>query len=148
MNTADSQILIDMPKLAVGWSGFVARDNHAGHLIGSAQLTDANGVYIAGLTLDIEIKQSAVSDQCLFHFSIRQRRSKLREVVYQLEVAPKAKRTHNGKIPIYGPHQHIGNEEEPIAIDETDVNCGNWDGCVTWFLSKVNVANLQVEKPC
>jgi len=148
LNASEAQSLISISKTIDGWRGFQARDNHAGHLIGSAQLIDSTGVYLPGLTLDIEIKQSAVSAQCLFQFSIRRRRVKLREIVYQLEVVPFAKLSHNGFTKIYGPHEHVGSEDEPTPVTNSDVNCENWDGCIAWFAKRINVAGLQVEKPC
>ncbi|QDD65536.1 hypothetical protein EJD96_15900 [Herbaspirillum seropedicae] len=148
MKAAEALPLIEAQKSISGWAGFQARDNHAGHLIGSAQLIDLNGVYIPGLTLDIEVKQAAVSAQCMFQFSIRYRRGKMREIVYQLEVVPLAKLSHNGPLKIYGPHEHVGNEDEPTPVLQTDVNCGNWNGCIAWFANRVCVAGLEVENPC
>lgn len=143
----DALPLIDAAKMAQGWSGFQKRDNHAGHVIGVALLSDEHGVFLPGLTLELEVKASIVSHQCLFQFSIRQKKGKIKEIVYQLEVAPQAKRTHNGLTPIYGPHEHVG-DDEPSPIQESGVNCNNWDGCLTWFLHRVSVAGLEVERPC
>lgn len=142
-----AQGIIDVPKYVQGWSGFQKRDNHAGHIIGVAQLSDEHGVYFPGLTLEVEIKAAAVTAQCLMQFSLRHKQGRLKEVVYQLEVTPSDKRSHNGIIPLYGPHEHVG-DMEPVAIQQTGVNCSDWDGCLNWFAARVNVSNLQIEKPC
>lgn len=147
MKAQDALPLIEAAKVAQHWSGFQKRDNHVGHVIGVAQLTDENGVFIPGLTLEIEVKASIVSPQCLYQFSIRQKKGKLKEVVCQLEVTPHEKRSHNGLMPIYGPHEHIG-DDEPRPIQDSGVNCGYWEGCLNWFLQRVHVTGLQVEKPC
>lgn len=147
MKSSDALPLMTVPKYAVHWSSFQKRENHAGHIIGVAQLTDPDGVYFPGLTLEIEVKAAIVSPQCLFQFSLRQKKGKLKEVVYQLEVAPQAKKTHNGLTPIYGPHEHIG-EDEPSLVNQRSVNCNDWNGCISWFLQRVNVTGLDVEKPC
>jgi hypothetical protein len=135
------------PKTAQNWSDFKKRDNHAGHIIGVAQITDPDGVFIPGLTLEIEVKATIVSPQCLFQFSLRQKRGKLKEVVYQLEVTPQDKRSHNGLTPIYGPHEHIG-DSEPRPVTSSSVNCDDWDGCLAWFLGQINVSGFQAERPC
>lgn len=112
-----------------------------------AQLTDEHGVFFPGLTAEIEVKAAIVAAQCLFQFSIRQKKGKLKELVYQLEVAPPSKRTHNGVQALYGPHEHVG-DAEPSSVKHSSVNCDDWDGCLTWFLQRVNVTGLEVDKPC
>lgn len=66
---------------------------------------------------------------------------------YQLEVAPATKRTHIGNPDIYGPHEHIGDEDEPKAVVSPDVNCDNWDKVVIWFFNRVSMTPFQVENP-
>jgi hypothetical protein len=147
LNSKDALPIINATKTAQNWSDFKKRDNHARYVIGVAQLSDADGVFIPGLTLEIEIKATIVSPQCLFQFSLRQKKGKLKEVVYQLEVTPQGKRSHNGLVPIYGPHEHVG-DDEPRPITDSSVNRENWDGRLDWFLQRVSVSGLQVERPC
>jgi hypothetical protein len=130
--------LIALPKFARNWSGFQPRGNHAGHKIGVALIADAHGVFLPGLTVEIEVKAPIVTAQCLIQFSLRQRTGKLREIVYQLEVCPRGKRSHNGLTPIYGPHEHIG-DDEPTGIPDLVVDCENWEGSFGWFLSRVKL---------
>lgn len=138
--------MIDLPKQALRWSGFKARGNHVGHLVGVAELMDAQGVTMPGYTLQIEIKAPVDTARCLFLFSIMRLHQKKRSRVYQLEIAPRSKRTHNGPVPIYGPHEHLG-DAEPSAITDSGVDCGNWPATLQWFFNRVSVQPFQVEDP-
>lgn len=133
-------------KHAHGWSGFQKRDNQANYLIGVSQLTDSGGVFIPGLTLEIEVKAPVMVDRCLLFFTLRQRAIGKRPRLYQLEVCPRDKRSHNGATVIHGPHEHFL-EDEPRAVTEMSVNCDNWDASFGWFLERVNVVDLKVERP-
>ena len=137
-----------MPKVAHNWSGFIKRPNHAGSVIGSAQLSDANNIFIPGVTLEIEVKAPIVTTRCLLLFTIMRRKGAVpRNRVLQLEVCPKDKRSHNGVTVIYGPHFHVG-DDEPTPVDELGVNCDDWEGSLAWFLRRINVQPFAVEKPC
>ena len=88
MNTSDVSALILPEKFAAQWTGFQKRQNHVGHIIGVAQLTDVAGVFFPSLTVEIEVKAGIVTNECLFQFSLRQRVQKMRMVVYQLVGLP------------------------------------------------------------
>lgn len=141
------QVLINTAKTAIGWSGFKQRHNHAGHVIGVAELTDMQGVTIPGLTLQIEVKAAADVQRCLYLFSIMQTVKTKRTPAYQLEVAPADKRTHNGVTTIYGPHEHVGRDDEPTAVVNSDVTCDNWDGALLWFFNRVSIVPFPIENP-
>lgn len=138
--------MIDTPKLALRWSGFKPRGNHVGHLVGVAELVDAHGITIPGYTLQIEIKAPVDAARCLFLFSIMRLHQKQRLRAYQLEVAPRSKRTHNGVTVIYGPHEHVG-DEEPTPITDSSVDCENWAGALQWFFNRVSVQPFDIEDP-
>lgn len=138
--------MIDAPKQALRWSGFKPRGNHVGHLVGVAELVDAQGITIPGHTLQIEIKAPVDTARCLFLFSIMRLHQKQRLRTYQLEVAPRSKRTHNGAVPIYGPHEHTG-EEDPTPITDSSVDCENWAGALQWFFNRVSVQPFDIEDP-
>lgn len=138
--------MIDIPKQALRWSGFKPRSNHLGHMVGVAELTDASGVTIPGHTVQIEIKAPVDVARCLYLFSIMRLHNKQRDRVYQLEVAPRSKRTHNGATIIYGPHEHVG-EAEPTPITDTVVNCDNWAGALQWFFNRVAIQPFDIEDP-
>ncbi len=140
------QRLLNGGKVAHNWTGFERRDNQANFLIGTAQLTDLSGIFIPAVTLEIEVKPPIIVDRPTLLFSLRQRVGALRGRLYQLEVAPHDKRTHNGDPIIYGPHEHFL-DEEVYAVNEIGVNCDDWDGSLDWFLRRVNVENFKVERP-
>lgn len=138
--------MIDIPKQALRWSGLKPRSNHAGHLVGVAELTDAQGITLPGYTLQIEIKSPVDAARCLFLFSIMRLHQKKRLRVYQLEVAPRGKRTHNGPKPIYGPHEHVG-ETDPTPVTDSGVDCENWTGALQWFFNRISVQPFEIIDP-
>lgn len=138
--------MIDTPKQALRWSGFKPRGNHVGHLVGVAELVDAQGITIPGYTLQIEIKAPVDTARCLFLFSVMRLHQKQRLRAYQLEVAPRSKRTHNGEVPIFGPHEHVG-DEEPTPITDSSVDCENWAGALRWFFNRVSVQPFDIDDP-
>ncbi|MDB5576893.1 MAG: hypothetical protein JWR80_2069 [Bradyrhizobium sp.] len=146
MDRADLDILLLKPKRAHNWTGFQKRENQANYLIGLAQLSDLDDVFMPGLTLEIEVKSPVLVERCLVMFTLRKRMGALRPRLYQLEVCPSDKRSHNGDPVIYGPHEHFL-EDEVHAVTEISVNCDDWDGAVDWFLKRINVHKFKVERP-
>jgi hypothetical protein len=146
-NSIDLSNLLALPKIAHNWSGFQKRNNHVGSVIGSAQLSDMNNIFLPGITLEIEVKAPIVTARCLLLFTLMRRQGLARRRVVQLEVCPTDKRSHNGITTIYGPHFHIG-DDEPTAVSENGVNCEDWDGSLGWFLNRVNVYPFAIEKSC
>lgn len=139
--------MIDTPKQAMRWSGFKPRSNHIGHLIGVAELVDSQGITIPGHTLQIEVKFPVDASRCLYLFSVMRLHKRTRQRVYQLEVAPRTKRTHNGPQPIYGPHEHVGEDEGPTPVADSSVDCENWRGALDWFFKRISLQPFQVEDP-
>jgi hypothetical protein len=142
----DTLLMLDQPKQAIRWTGWRARSNHAGHLVGVAELLGPDGVTLPGYTLQIEIKAPVDTNRCLFLFSIMRLHQKRRLRVYQLEVAPHNQRTHNGAAVVYGPHEHISTAE-PTAVDALAVRCDNWVGSLQWFFNRTSVQPFPIEDP-
>ena len=138
--------LIAQSKTAKSWSGWKCRGNHVSHLIGVAELIDSDGISIPGLTVELEVKAAIIADTCLFIFSVMKLRGRERVPVYQLEVASRAKRTHNGQTTIYGPHEHIGSTE-PTPITDLAVDCSSWTQCFDWFTTRANIVDLTLDNP-
>ncbi|MBV6321569.1 hypothetical protein [Duganella violaceipulchra] len=139
--------LFQQRKLMRNWSGFRPKENHRGLIMGTALLADAAGIFIVGMTLQIELRVATVVGDCLMTFSIFQRMGSHRQRIYQLEVCPRDKLSHNGVPAIYGPHEHMPNEEV-YAVSETSVDCDNWQGSFSWFLSRTNIESFVLEQPC
>jgi len=140
------EAMLNAPKTALRWSGWQPRMNHAGHLIGVADLVDAAGITLPGLTVQIEIKAPILVVSCLYLFSIMQLAGKERRPVYQLEVTPAGKRSHNGLVPLYGPHEHVG-ALEPVSVNHPSVNCDDWDGCLGWFFTRTSILPFDPSNP-
>lgn len=138
--------MLDLRKQITRWSGWQPRNNHAGHIIGVADLVGPDGVTLPGYTLEIQVKAPVDTDRCLFLFSIMRLHQKQRLRAYQLEVAPHNKCTHRGITVIHGPHEHI-DAAEPTAVDAPAVRCDNWAGSLQWFFNRVSVQPFPIENP-
>lgn len=138
--------LLSQPKTVVSWSGWSPRSNHVGHLLGTAALVDSAGITIPGLTMQLEVKAPVVFTSCLFLFTLMRLRGKDRSRLYQLEVAPAGKRTHNGATAVYGPHEHLLSQE-PIPVSDPGVNCDSWDDCAAWFLLRTSIVAPSLPNP-
>jgi hypothetical protein len=114
--------------------------------MGVAELIDGAGVTMPGLTVQIEIKSPIVAVSCFFLLSIMRLAGRERRPVYQLEVTPNGRRSHNGRIPIYGPHEHVG-ALEPVAVAHAGVNCDDWNGCLSWFFTRTSILPFDVPNP-
>lgn len=135
-----------IPKSVLRPPVWVPRSNHAGHLIAAVNLLDSSFATIPGTTLQLEIKAPIIVDSCFYLFSIMQHADKRRWPVFQLEVAPDHKRTHNGSPSIYGPHLHCG-DDAPIPVRDQKVHCGDWTGSLEWFLEQANIAPFSMDDP-
>jgi hypothetical protein len=139
--------LLQQRKLVRNWSGFRPKENHRGLIMGAALLADSQGIFIVGMTLQIELRIATVVGDCLMTFSVFQRVGSHRQRVYQLEVCPRDKLSHNGETAIYGPHEHLPTNEVN-AVSETGVDCDNWQGSFSWFLERTNIESFVLEQPC
>lgn len=138
--------IVIIPKSVIQSPAWSPRSNHAGHLVATANLLDSSFVTIPGVTLQLEIKAPVIVESCFYLFSIMRHAAKRRWPVFQLEVAPEGKRTHNGIPPIYGPHLHCG-DDEPIKVLDQNVRCGNWSDSLKWFLEQANIASFSMDDP-
>lgn len=131
--------LMALPKLCSASLIWSERDNHVGLMLASAQPEDESGAILPGLTLQLEIKRPIVVDRCLYEFGLFLLEHGVRRRVYQLNVSPADKRSHNGPLgPMYGPHEHVGNRVLPI--DDPDVACGRSDVAFAYYCRRINLA--------
>jgi hypothetical protein len=144
-NTA--QQILSAKKVAGNWTGFRPKENHRGLVLGLAILFDGTGASIPGLTLQLELRTPTIVNDCLFTFSIFQRFGTTRRRIYQLEICPGDKLSHNGEETIYGPHEHTP-DGEVRAVRESGVDCENWSAGLAWFLSRTNIEPFDLEQPC
>jgi hypothetical protein len=131
--------LMALPKLCSASMVWSERDNHVGLMLASVQPEDESGAILPGLTLQLEIKRPIVADRCLYEFGLFLLEYGVRRRVYQLNVSPADKRSHNGLLgPMYGPHEHVGNRVLPI--DDPDVACGRPDVAFAHYCRRINLA--------
>ena len=131
--------LMALPKLCSVLLAWSERDNHVGLLLASAQPEDETGAILPGLTLQFEIKRPIVVDRCLYEFGLFLLEHGVRRRVYQLNVSPADKRSHNSPLgPMYGPHEHVG--DRVLPIDDPDVACGRPDAAFTYYCRRINLA--------
>lgn len=70
--------MLQATKSVIRWSGLKPRHNHAGHLIGVAELVDSSGITMPGMTLQIEVKAPVDCERCLYLFSIMRLKNRQR----------------------------------------------------------------------
>lgn len=146
MDPDEALPIIAQQKSMTSWSGWQVRNNHVNHRIAVGSLSTLDKVSIAGLTVELEVKADLTAVSCLFLFSIMKLRGRDRVPVYQLEVASRQKRTHNGLTTIYGPHEHVGSSE-PTAVTHSKVDCSSWNDCLEWFLDRTAIHGFQGANP-
>jgi len=109
-------------------------------LLALTQPEDKSGVILPGLTLQHEIKPPIVVDRCLYEFGLFLLQCGVRRRVYQLNVSPVDKRSHNGpRGALYGPHEHVGNQVLPI--DDPDIACGRPDVAFAFYCNRISLAS-------
>lgn len=137
IDQAKARQLMAVPKKVFGSPEWRPRTNHAGHLHLQGQFEDEEGALIAGLTLQIEIKAPIIVQSCLYLFTLFSFSHGAKHRVYQLEVAPSHKRTHNSpEGALYGPHEHIGEIVEPVD----GLSCSDFDGACAHFAHRCSIA--------
>lgn len=120
---------------ALSWS---ERDNHVGQLLATAQPEDVTGVPLPGLTMQLLVKRPVVVERCLYELGLFQLEHGVRRRVYQLNVTPADKRSHNSAAgPLYGPHEHIGTDVRPVL--DPDIVCGRLEIAFALYCRRINL---------
>ena len=130
--------VLAQPKFCAAKLTWADRSNHIGLLLATAQPEDETGAIIPGLTLQLEVKRPVVVDRCQYEFGMFLLENGVRRRVYQLNVTPRNKRSHNSVFgPIYGPHEHIGDSVE--AVTDPDIQCGQLDVAFQFFCRRTKL---------
>jgi hypothetical protein len=136
----EAEPLIARTKYVPGNLNLQPRKNHAGYVSASTRADDDTGATIPGLTIEIELKAPLLVDVCKHIVSIYLLRGGIKWRVYQIEVQPPGKRSHNepGNA-VYGPHEHIGDKVAPYA--GTPISCATTlDELFEIFCLKANIS--------
>lgn len=137
----DAQAIIDLPKQQVSHLSWSVRQNQANYHTAASPLLDIDGTTIPGLTVVLETRVGVFADECLRLYSIHKRISGTTWRVYQLEVCPRGKRSHNGlEGALFGPHEHIGTTV--VSVADPAVHCGNPDACLAYFCAQAGLAPI------
>lgn len=136
---AQALVVLSTPKFCDAALVWEERVNHSGHLLALGTLEDATGALLPGLTLQLEVKRPIVADRCLYELGLFLLENGVRRRVYQLNVCPPDKRSHNGVAgPLHGPHEHVGHEAAAVA--DPAVRCGALGVAFDFFCRRVNLS--------
>jgi hypothetical protein len=125
-------------KFCAGQLNWTDKGNHVGILLATAQPEDETGAFIPGLTLQLEVKRPIVVDRCQYELGLFLLERGVRRRVYQLNVTPLNKRSHNfASNPIYGPHEHVGDSVEAVA--DPNVQCDHLELAFQFFCRRINL---------
>lgn len=131
--------LMSVPKVCGATLVWAERPNHRGLLLASAQPEDETGALIPGLTLQLEIKKPVLVDRCLYEFGMFVLERGVRRRVYQVNVSPPDKRSHNSPGgPIHGPHEHVG--DQVLPIHDPTVACGHPEVAFAFYCRRINLS--------
>jgi hypothetical protein len=132
-------LLMAQPKFSDTVLVWGERGNHLGVLLASAQPEDDTGALLPGLTLQLEVKRPIVVDRCLYEFGLFLLDQGVRRRVYQLNVSPADKRSHNSPLgPLYGPHEHVG--DQVTSIVDPDIVCGRPEVAFLYYCRRINLS--------
>lgn len=114
------------------------RKNHAGSLMAVSQVEDDTGALIPGLTIQLEMKRPIVVDRCYYDLGLFLLDAGVRRRVYQLNVTPLDKRSHNGVNQVlFGPHEHIG--ALVVGVTAPGIQCGEIHAAFAFYSQRINL---------
>lgn len=148
ITAAEAKALAGMPKAAAGPLVWQRRGNHAGHMMAASVVLDSQGITLPGQVIAIEVRAPVLVDSCLYLFTLFKTAHGQRRRVYQLEVVPEGKRSHNGpEGALYGPHEHWG-DELVLPVHDPAVHCGDFAGALAHFTDRCTLVPVRVDPPC
>lgn len=110
-------------------------NNKAFHVI-SFRPEDEMGATLPGVTIEISLRAPLVVDECKYTFTIFRLTGQRRDRIYQLEVVPRDKKSHNGPPKLYGPHIHIGESVHEVKLE---LSCKDYQDWLSWFCHEINL---------
>lgn len=138
LTDAEVQDLISLPKLLVGELIWDEDPTHSRYVTARFVVADDTGATIPGVTVEFLFRPGVVATDCKFAFTLFAQRAHRRCRVYQIEVVPPERRSHNGPSGcIYGPHQHFGERAE--VLGGTGLGCLDHEAWMREFLHRSNI---------
>lgn len=130
--------ILARPKILLGDLAWGADPTQSRYQLARFLVADDDGATIPGLTVEFDFRRADVANDCKFSFTLFVQRGTARRRVYQIEVVPPHRKSHNGDSgALYGPHQHLG--ERALAIDVGPLGCMHHEQWVREFLKQANI---------
>lgn len=107
----DEMALIRLGKSYKGVLCFEGKYNNFAFKVLAFRPIDEEGLTIPGVTVEIHLRVGLTADRCKYTFTLFHLSKQKKRRIYQLEVVPKSKRSHNGPPRLYGPHEHFGDTD-------------------------------------
>ena len=134
-----ARLVMATPKMCGNALVRSERENHVGLLLATAQPEDDTGAILPGMTLQLVVKRPIVVDRCLYELGLFLLENGVRRRVYQLNVSPADKRSHNSLGgALYGPHEHIGDQVQSVTAP--GIVCGRLDVAFAFYCQRINLA--------
>lgn len=142
MATSD-EIIISMAKRCADKLVYTTKDNNRAFQLITFRAEDEIGMSIPGVTIEICLRTPQIVDDCKYTFTIFRLVKQRRRRIYQLEVVPRDKKSHNGPPRIYGPHVH---QLDTVTAVNLDLCCKDYHDWLVWFCQQINLT-LEREPP-
>lgn len=137
--------LIGLPKQYDGVVHAETKATHSAFKVIYFRPLDEDRVSIPGLSIEITIRTGLVVDRCKYTFTLFMLSQRKKHRVYQLEVVPADKRSHNGPPRIYGPHEHYGDSGDVRPV-QNSLCCSDYKEWLNLFCQRINL-RLSSELP-
>lgn len=138
--------ILARPKILLGDLVWGEDPTQSRYQLARFLVADESGATIPGLTVEFDFRRGDVVNDCKFSFTLFGRRGTVSRRVYQIEVVPPERKSHNGESgALYGPHQHVG--EKALAIDVGALGCMHHELWVREFLRQANIGWGGVYQP-
>ncbi|AMO77520.1 hypothetical protein [Pseudomonas citronellolis] len=141
----DDQQLIARPKRFSGRLAFGTKDTNTLFKVAAFRPEDEDGATIPGVTIEIVLRTGVAADRCKYTFTMFRLSNQKQRRVYQLEVVPQDKRSHNGPPRLYGPHEHYGDDGDVRPV-QNDLCCTDYKLWLELFCSRICLT-LETELP-
>lgn len=137
------EAIITMAKRYADKLGYATKDTNRAFQVIAFRPEDEMGVTIPGVTVEICLRTPQAVDDCKYTFTLFRLDKHRKKRIYQLEVVPKEKKSHNGPPRIYGPHVHRLDSVTSVNIE---LCCKDYQDWLNWFCEQINL-NLESEPP-
>lgn len=134
----EDHALIGMPKQYSGVVHIEDKLTNTAFKVIFFRPLDLDRMTIPGTSIEIAVRTGLTVDRCKYTFTLFHASRQKKRRVYQLEVVPHDKRSHNGKPPIYGPHEHYGDPGDVRPMQDPFC-CADYKEWLKIFCERVNL---------